>query len=467
MGEQPTFERVVMKLEDLTDEKLDQFCSRLVQQNETIIHDMEELKADLDEDFDNEEADLFFVPFLIAGAAMAAKAAVAAKAALVIKAAAALAIKAAAAVKAGLVAKAALAAKAVKATAAATKAGKFAAAAVKGAKGWKAAKMAKFASKAGRAGKYAGKLVNKSRHARKVIKAGKKFVKTRRGRQLKNFLQRTKKAAKVEFKNRAKQRENKYIDNFVEKNYPELQPYMKDIRAALKVTTKKGFRGLKGWMIHKVKTIAKKKVNKAVDDYVAKNFPELKPYMKNIKSLLKIATTSPRNLKKEIIKQAKKVCKKFVKMQVNDWMHKFVNENCPQLRPYMKDIKGALKAARSKGKKGLTAFLKKRVKQKMNQILKAKFRITLDQALKAAEKSRKRMRKSYEAALASMKRRKAARKNSKKKKKRRMSRKNAKKFGTKKGRRQAKRQLSAGAAAVMASHRAAMAGRGFPTFNFR
>merc|ERR1711990_362947 len=444
MGEQTTFERVVMKLEDLTDEKLDQFCSRLVQQNETIIHDMEELKVDLDEDFDNEEADLFFVPFLIAGAAMAAKAAVAAKAALVIKAAAALAIKAAAAakaaaaVKAGLVAKAALAAKAVKATAAAT-----------------------------RAGKYAGKLVNKSRHARKAIKAGKKFVKTRRGRQLKNFLQRTKKAAKVEFKNRAKRRVNKYIDNFVEKNYPELQPYMKDIRAALKVTTKKGFRGLKGWMINKVKTIAKKKVNKAVDDYVAKNFPELEPYMKNIKSLLKIATTSPRNLKKEIIKQAKKVCKKFVKMQVNDWMHKFVNENCPQLRPYMKDIKGALKAARSKGKKGLTAFLKKRVKQKMNQILKAKFRISLDQALKAAEKSRKRMRKSYEAALASMKRRKAARKNSKKKKKRRMSRKNAKKFGTKKGRRQAKRQLSAGAAAVMASHRAAMAGRGFPTFNFR
>merc|ERR1711990_1095140 len=417
MGEQPTFERVVMKLEDLTDEKLDQFCSRLVQQNETIIHDMEELKADLDEDFDNEEADLFFVPFLIAGAAMAAKAAVAAKAALVIKAAAALAIKAAAAakaaaaVKAGLVAKAALAAKAVKATAAATKAGKFAAAAVKGAKGWK--------------------------------------------------------AAKVEFKNRAKQRVNKYIDNFVEKNYPELQPYMKDIRAALKVTTKKGFRGLKGWMINKVKTIAKKKVNKAVDEYVAKNFPELKPYMKNIKSLLKVATTSPRNLKKEIIKQAKKVCKKFVKMQVNDWMHKFVNENCPQLRPYMKDIKGALKAARSKGKKGLTAFLKKRVKQKMNQILKAKFRITLDQALKAAEKSRKRMRKSYEAALASMKRRKAARKNSKKKKKRRMSRKNAKKFGTKKGRRQAKRQLSAGAAAAMASQKAAMSGRGFPTFNFR
>merc|ERR1711990_1026662 len=412
MGEQPTFERVVMKLEDLTDEKLDQFCSRLVQQNETIIHDMEELKADLDEDFDNEEADLFFVPFLIAGAAMAAKAAVAAKAALVIKAAAALAIKAAAAakaaaaVKAGLVAKAALAAKAVKATAAATKAGKFAAAAVKGAKGWKAAKMAKFASKAGR--------------------AGKKFVKTRRGRQLKNFLQRTKKAAKVEFKNRAKQRVNKYIDNFVEKNYPELQPYMKDIRAALKVTTKKGFRGLKGWMINKVKTIAKKKVNKAVDEYVAKNFPELKPYMKNIKSLLKVATTSPRNLKKEIIKQAKKVCKKFVKMQVNDWMHKFVNENCPQLRPYMKDIKGALKAARSKGKKGLTAFLKKRVKQKMNQILKAKFRTTLDKALKAAEESRKRMRKSYEAALASMKRRKAARKSGKKKKKRRMSRKNAK-----------------------------------------
>merc|ERR1712241_412504 len=286
MGEQSTFERVVMKLEDLTEEKLDQFCSRLVERNEAIIRDMEELEADLDEDFDNEEADFFFVPFLIAAGVAAAKAAVAAKAALAIKAAAALAAKAviaakaAAAAKAALVAKAALAAKAAKAAAMATKAGKLAAAAAKTAKVAKAAKMA---SKRGRAAKYAGKIVNKSRHARKLVRAGKKFAKTRRGRQLNNFLQRTKKAAKIEFKNRAKQRVNKYIDNFVERNYPELQPYMKDIRAALKAVRGKGLRGLKKYMIKKVRTIAKKKVNKAVDDYVAKNFPQLKPHMKAIK----------------------------------------------------------------------------------------------------------------------------------------------------------------------------------------
>jgi len=382
-----------MKLEDLTEEKLDQFCSRLVERNEAIIRDMEELEADLDEDFDNEEADFFFVPFLIAAGVAAAKAAVAAKAALAIKAAAALAAKAviaakaAAAAKAALVAKAALAAKAAKAAAMATKAGKLAAAAAKTAKVAKAAKMAKMASKLGRAAKYAGKIVNKSRHARKLIRAGQKFAKTRRGRQLNNFLQRTKKAAKIEFKNRAKQRVNKYIDNFVERNYPELQPYMKDIRAALKAVRGKGLRGLKKYMIKKVRTIAKKKVNKAVDDYVAKNFPQLKPHMKAIKSLLKVATTNPRNLKKELIKQAKAACKKIVKMQVNDWMYDYVNKNCPQLKPYMKDIEGALKAA-SKGKKGLRAFLKKRVKQKMNQLLREKLGTSLARVLSVAKKAR-------------------------------------------------------------------------------
>merc|ERR1712241_539217 len=333
---------------------------------------MEELEADLDEDFDfdNEEADFFFVPFLIAAGVAAAKAAVAAKAALAIKAAAALAAKAVIAAKAAAAAKAALVAKAALA-----------------AKAAKAAKMAKMASKLGRAAKYAGKIVNKSRHARKLIRAGQKFAKTRRGRQLNNFLQRTKKAAKIEFKNRAKQRVNKYIDNFVERNYPELQPYMKDIRAALKAVRGKGLRGLKKYMIKKVRTIAKKKVNKAVDDYVAKNFPQLKPHMKAIKSLLKVATTNPRNLKKELIKQAKAACKKIVKMQVNDWMYDYVNKNCPQLKPYMKDIEGALKAA-SKGKKGLRAFLKKRVKQKMNQLLREKFGTSLNRVLSAAKKAR-------------------------------------------------------------------------------
>merc|ERR1712025_1399585 len=131
MGEQSTFERVVMKLEELTDEKLDQFCSRLVEQNEAIIHDMEELEADLDEDSVTEEADLFFVPFIFAAAAVAAKAAIAAKAALAIKAAAALAAKAILAAKAAAAAKAALVAKAAKAAAMATKAGKIAAAAAK------------------------------------------------------------------------------------------------------------------------------------------------------------------------------------------------------------------------------------------------------------------------------------------------------------------------------------------------
>merc|ERR1712025_744197 len=160
MGEQLTFERVVMKLKDLTEEKLDRLCSRLVKRNEAIIRDMKKLEADLGLDY--EEADILpFLPFF--AAAGKALLAVASKAAVLIKTAVGLAGKAIAAAKVAAAAKTAFATKSAFAT--------------KALKAWTFAKEA--AAAATKAGKkfLAGKLNKAAAQAKKVADAASKTAK--------------------------------------------------------------------------------------------------------------------------------------------------------------------------------------------------------------------------------------------------------------------------------------------------
>merc|ERR1712193_42240 len=179
MGEQSTSERVVMKLKDLTEEKLDRFCSSLVKRNEAIIRDMEELAADLG--FDYDEADILgLLPFF--AAAGKALLAVASKAAVLIKTAVGLAGKAIAAAKVAATAKAAFASKSAFAT--------------KALKAWKFAKEA--AAAARRAGKHMGKAISNS----KRLQAAKKICNPRTGRgpKLNKFIEKTKTALKKNLK---------------------------------------------------------------------------------------------------------------------------------------------------------------------------------------------------------------------------------------------------------------------------
>merc|ERR1712233_120587 len=131
-------------MESSMEKQLNDSAASYLEQSDSIVREMTELKDELQkEQAEWEQEDPFFIPFLIAGAVKAA--AVAAKAAL--------AAKAVIAAKAAIAAKLALAAKAAKATALGikmAKAAKAAAALAKAAKVAKAAKMAKMAAKAGK-----------------------------------------------------------------------------------------------------------------------------------------------------------------------------------------------------------------------------------------------------------------------------------------------------------------------------
>merc|ERR1712025_264641 len=177
MGEQLTFERVVMKLKDLTEEKLDQFCSRLVKRNEAMIRDMKKLEANLG--FDYEEADLLFIPWLVKGAIVLGKAAVALKA---------FGLKAA--VKATTMGTKF----AAKATSMVTRVG--AAATRVGAAGTRVTKpLAAKLTKVVNAGKAASKV-----GSRAITRFATKIAKPRNVEKFNRFIQRTKQAAKVQFK---------------------------------------------------------------------------------------------------------------------------------------------------------------------------------------------------------------------------------------------------------------------------
>merc|ERR1712025_815992 len=185
MGEQLTFERVVMKLKDLTEEKLDQFCSRLVKRNEAMIRDMKKLEANLG--FDYEEADLLFIPWLVKGAIVLGKAAVSliGKAAVGLKA---FGLKAA--VKATTMGTKF----AAKATSMVTRVG--AAATRVGAAGTRVAKpLAAKLTKVVNAGKAASKV-----GSRAITRFATKIAKPRNVEKFNRFIQRTKQAAKVQFK---------------------------------------------------------------------------------------------------------------------------------------------------------------------------------------------------------------------------------------------------------------------------
>ena len=190
---------------------------------------------------------------------------------------------------------------------------------------------------------------------------------------LKKFVKRGKKAAKAEFKNEIKARVNKFIDDYVEKHHPELQPYMKDIRGALMATKRKGFKGLKTFMIKKVKKLAKAKVkeikarvNKFIDDYVAKNHPELEPYMEDIRGALMAAHGKGfKGLKTFMIKKVKAIAKS----KVNQAIDNYVAENFPELEPHMESIKSVLKVA-TKNPKNLKKAVIKQVKRKCRALIK-------------------------------------------------------------------------------------------------
>merc|ERR1712149_56064 len=191
--------------------ELDDTAARYVEQNDAIVREMNELKDELEKQQAVEQEDPFFIPFIIAGVAKAA----------------------------AIAAKAALAAKAARATALAVKvakAAKGAAALAKAAKVAKAAKMAKYAAKA--------------------AKYGQKFARSRSGRFVKRAGRRALRAGKKALKRRIKQEVNKWVDNYVEENFPALKPYMKDIKGVLNAS-RKGTRGLKRFLINK----AKAKVN--------------------------------------------------------------------------------------------------------------------------------------------------------------------------------------------------------------
>merc|ERR1712149_80875 len=211
--------------------ELDDTAARYVEQNDAIVREMNELKDELEKQQAVEQEDPFFIPFIIAGVAKAA----------------------------AIAAKAALAAKAARATALAVKvakAAKGAAALAKAAKVAKAAKMAKYAAKAAKYGKKAWKFARKSRYIRKAARYGRKFARSRSGRFVKRAGRRALRAGKKALKRRIKQEVNKWVDNYVEENFPALKPYMKDIKGVLNAS-RKGTRGLKRFLINK----AKAKVN--------------------------------------------------------------------------------------------------------------------------------------------------------------------------------------------------------------
>merc|ERR1712193_392035 len=389
MGEQSTSERVVMKLKDLTEEKLDRFCSSLVKRNEAIIRDMEELAADLG--FDYDEADVLgLLPFF--AAAGKALLAVASKAAVLIKTAVGLAGKAIAAAKVAATAKAAFASKSAFATKA-LKAWKFAkeaaAAATRAGKRYLAGKLNKAAAQAKkaadaakaaarRAGKHMGKAISNS----KRLQAAKKICNPRTGRgpKLNKFIEKTKTALKKnlkEFKHEVKRQVYNEIDNWVAEHYPELHPYMGDIRDAIKaIALDKGKGGMTRFMKDKVKEIAERKVDEEVNKFVVNNWPQLTPYLDEIKGMLKVATKNPS--KTELIEQTKQACRKIATIQVKDWMYDYVRVNVPHLRNYMTALNNALKAAskaRNPGK--WVPFLMKKVKAKMDDLLRRKFRTSL------------------------------------------------------------------------------------------
>merc|ERR1712025_1516380 len=118
------------KMDDIAMMKeLDDNAAAWVEQNDSIVREMNELKDEVEQWQQTvEEQDPFFIPFIIAGIAKAA----------------------------------AVAAKAAKIAAIAAKAGKGVAAIAKAAKVAKAAKMAKMAAKAAKWGKKAWKIARKS-----------------------------------------------------------------------------------------------------------------------------------------------------------------------------------------------------------------------------------------------------------------------------------------------------------------
>merc|ERR1712025_602470 len=122
------------KMDDIAMMKeLDDNAAAWVEQNDSIVREMNELKDEVEQWQQTvEEQDPFFIPFIIAGIAKA------------------------------LAVKVALAAKAAKIAAIAAKAGKGVAAIAKAAKVAKAAKMAKMAAKAAKWGKKAWKIARKS-----------------------------------------------------------------------------------------------------------------------------------------------------------------------------------------------------------------------------------------------------------------------------------------------------------------
>merc|ERR1739847_93156 len=231
------------KMDDIAMMKeLDDNAAAWVEQNDSIVREMNELKDEVEQWQQTvEEQDPFFIPFIIAGiakaAAVAAKAALAAKAVLAAKA---------------LAVKVALAAKAAKIAAIAAKAGKGVAAIAKAAKVAKAAKMAKMAAKAAKWGKKAWKIARKSRYIRKAARYGRKFARSRKGRMFKRYGRKLLRKGVKEIKRRIKNEVNKWVENYVEENFPALKPYMNDIKGALKAS-RRGIRGLKRFLMMKAK----------------------------------------------------------------------------------------------------------------------------------------------------------------------------------------------------------------------
>merc|ERR1712050_726541 len=200
-------------MESSMEKQLNDSAAKYLEQSDAIVKEMTELKDELVKQQAVEQEDPFFIPFLIAGAAKAI--AVAAKAAL--------AAKAVIAAKAAIAAKVAL-----------------------------AAKMAKMAAKAAKWGKKAYKFARKSRYIRKGIRYGRKFARSRGGRILKRAGRRALRAGKRALKRRIKQEVNKWVDNYVEENFPELKPYMKDIKGVLRAS-RRGTKGLKNFLLKKAK----------------------------------------------------------------------------------------------------------------------------------------------------------------------------------------------------------------------
>merc|ERR1712130_701696 len=235
-------------MESSMEKQLNDSAALYLEQSNSIVREMTELKDQLEKQQAVGQEDPFFIPFLIKAAAKAAaigvKAALAAKG--VIKATA-IGVKVAKAAKAGTaIVKATKVAKGV------VKAAKVAKGVVKAAKVAKGAKMAKMAGKAAKLGKKAWKVAKKSRHIRKAARHGRKFARSRCGRALKRAGRKALRAGKKALKRRIKQEVNKWVDNYVEENFPELKPYMKDIKGVLRAS-RRGTKGLKNFLLKKAK----------------------------------------------------------------------------------------------------------------------------------------------------------------------------------------------------------------------